>query len=71
VSLAVTDRGRWEDWAACRGKTGFFFSTDEFTRQLCVRICSTCPVLEECSDAHPDCDYFGVVAGRLPTRWPG
>ena len=69
MSLAVADRGHWEHWGACRHRTDLFFATDEFTQSLCVRIRSSCPVLDDCRAAHPETEQFGVVAGRLPTGW--
>jgi hypothetical protein len=39
----VADDAGWDHLASCHGRTALFYVTDEFTQQICVRICSSCP----------------------------
>jgi WhiB family redox-sensing transcriptional regulator len=58
--------GRWADHAACKGKTPLFFPAqgDSVSYQAAVKICGTCPVLEECR-AHglEEAERFGIWGG--------
>jgi WhiB family redox-sensing transcriptional regulator len=58
---------RWWTEAACIGRTGLFFATDEFSQRVAVTICRRCPVRAPClvdvlATEGPG-ERFGVVGG--------
>lgn len=64
VSAMTISDEPWRDLAACRGRTGLFFATDEAEVARARAICADCPVLADCRawvTANPQ--RHGVFAG--------
>jgi len=57
---------RWEDKAACKGKTHLFFPRANPTTEA-MNICAGCPVIQQCKqtalELQGELDLFGVWAG--------
>ncbi len=54
----------WLQYAACKGKTGPFFSRYADDVALARKLCAGCPVREECLDhAMSDLSLVGLWAG--------
>lgn len=60
----------WQEYAACKGRENLFFTTQRgqasnYDREAAIRICSRCPVKEEClSYAESNCEEHGIWGGK-------
>jgi WhiB family transcriptional regulator, redox-sensing transcriptional regulator len=65
----------WLQQAACKGKTGSFFSKHPNDLAFARELCASCPVRDECFEhAMSDLNLHGVWAGltseqRRELRW--
>ena len=61
----IEDRPKWQTLAACIGKPEFFFDDMKRTQvSKAKKICSTCPVIDECLEYAISADEFGVWGGK-------
>lgn len=57
-------RARWQDEAACKGRTTLFYSYELADELAAKALCAECPVNEPCRDNARQLREFGVWGGE-------